>query len=54
MTGEHGTPEQWGPTATAFLAGVAGHTSKSSGGYYTKYFRQYYAGMWTSPASCAG
>ena len=48
MTGEHGAPEQWGPAATAFLAGVAGHTSKASGGYYTNYFRQYYAGMWSS------
>lgn len=48
MTGEHGIPEQWGPTATAFLAGVAGHASKASGGYYTNYFRQYYAGMWSS------
>ncbi len=50
MTGEHGTPEEWGPTAMAFLTGVAGHTSKGSGGYYTKYFRQYYAGMWRSLA----
>lgn len=50
MTGEHGTPEQWGPTATAFLRGVAGHTSKNSRGYYTNYFRQYYAGMWNSLA----
>ena len=41
-------PEQWGETATAFLAGVAAHASKASGGYYTKYFRQYYAGMWSS------
>jgi hypothetical protein len=48
MTGEHGTPEQWGPAAAAFLAGVAGHASKASGGYYTNYFRQYYAGMWSS------
>jgi len=32
-----------GPTATEFLTGVAGHTSKGSGGYYTNYFRQYYA-----------
>lgn len=48
MTREHGTPEQWGETATAFLAGVAAHSSKASSGYYTKYFRQYYAGMWSS------
>lgn len=48
MTGEHGTPERWGPTATVFLAAVAGHASKASGGYYTNYFRQYYAGMWSS------
>jgi len=48
MTGECGTPEQWGETVTAFLAGVAAHGSKASGGYYTKYFRQYYAGMWSS------
>ena len=48
MTGDHGIPEQWGPTATAFLAGVTGHVSKASGGYYTSYFRQYYAGMWSS------
>ncbi len=48
MTGVHGTPEQWGPTATAFLAGVAGHASKASDGYYTNYFRQYYSGMWSS------
>jgi hypothetical protein len=50
MTGEQGAPERWGPTASAFLAGVAGHASKGSGGYYTKYFRQYYAGMWSSMA----
>jgi DNA methylase len=50
ITGEHANPEQWGPTATAFLRGVAGHTSKSSSGYYTNYFRQYYAGMWSSLA----
>ncbi|WP_131813882.1 hypothetical protein [Mycolicibacter kumamotonensis] len=50
MTGDHGTAEQWGPAATAFLAGVAGHASKASGGYYTNYFRQYYAGMWSSLA----
>lgn len=48
MTGEHGTPEQWGPTSTTFLADVAGHASKASSGYYTNYFRQYYAGMWDS------
>lgn len=48
MTGERGTPELWGPMATAFLAGVATHASKASGGYYTNYFRQYYAGMWES------
>lgn len=48
MTGEHGTPERWGSTAAAFLAGVAAHTSKASDGYYTNYFRQYYAGMWDS------
>lgn len=48
MTGDHGTPTDWGPTACAFLAGVAGHGSKNSSGYYTKYFRQYYAGMWSS------
>ncbi len=48
MTREHGAPDQWGPTATAFLAGVAAHASKASGGYYTSYFRQYYAGMWSS------
>jgi hypothetical protein len=48
MTGDHGAPEQWGPTATAFLEGVAGHASQASAGYYTNYFRQYYAGMWSS------
>jgi hypothetical protein len=48
MTGEHGASEQWGPAAAAFLSGVAAHASKASGGYYSKYFRQYYAGMWTS------
>jgi hypothetical protein len=48
MTGEQGVPEQWGSAAAAFLSGVAGHASKASGGYYTKYFRQYYAGMWAS------
>lgn len=50
MTGKHGTPEQWGPTAATFLAGVAAHASKASGGYYTNYFRQYYAGMCESLA----
>lgn len=48
MTGEQGAPDQWGPTAATFLAGVAGHASKASGGYYTNYFRQYYSGMWSS------
>jgi hypothetical protein len=48
MTGERGSPERWGETATAFLAGVAAHGSKASGGYYTNYFLQYYAGMWSS------
>ncbi len=48
MTGERGSPEQWGEAATAFLAGVAAHGSKASEGYYTKYFLQYYAGMWSS------
>lgn len=48
MTGERGAPEQWGPAATAFVAGVATHASKASSGYYTNYFRQYYAGMWDS------
>jgi DNA modification methylase len=48
MTGEDGYPEDWGKTATAFLAAVAAHSSKASAGYYTKYFRQYYAGMWSS------
>jgi hypothetical protein len=48
MTGRRGTSEEWGATATAFLGGVAGHASKASAGYYTNYFRQYYAGMWES------
>ncbi|HET9873660.1 MAG TPA: hypothetical protein VFP89_13835 [Propionibacteriaceae bacterium] len=48
MTGNHGTPTDWGPSAAEFLAGVAGHDSKASSGYYTKYFQQYYAGMWDS------
>lgn len=48
MTGEHGDRELWGQTAATFLAGVAAHTSKASGGYYTNYFLQYYAGMWSS------
>ena len=43
MTGEHGTPEEWSPTATEFLTGVAGHTSNGSGAYYTNYFRQCHA-----------
>ncbi|GGL37567.1 hypothetical protein H9L10_15545 [Phycicoccus endophyticus] len=50
MTGKRGTAEQWGATATAFLDGVAAHASKASAGYYTNYFRQYYAGMWDSLA----
>lgn len=50
MTGKHGAAEQWGATATAFLDGVAAHASRASAGYYTKYFRQYYAGMWDSLA----
>jgi DNA modification methylase len=48
ITGERGTPEEWGPTAAAFLAAVSGHASRASGGYYTKYFHQYYAGMRSS------
>lgn len=51
MTGKRGTVdqvEQWGATATTFLEGVATHASKASAGYYTNYFRQYYAGMWDS------
>jgi len=50
MTGKRGTAEQWGATATAFLDGVSAHASKASAGYYTKYFRQYYTGMWESLA----
>lgn len=48
ITGEHGDPAAWGPTAMDFLAGVSAHESKASSGYYSKYFRQYYAGMWDS------
>lgn len=48
MTGAHGDRGLWGPTAASFLAGVAGHASKASSGYYTSYFLQYYAGMWDS------
>ena len=48
MTGECGTSELWGENATVFLSGVAAHASKASAGYYTKYFHQYYAGMWSS------
>ena len=48
VTGERGAPEQWGPAAATFLAGVTAHASKASAGYYTKYFRQYYAGIWDS------
>lgn len=48
MTGDWGEPNHWGPTSVKFLANVAAHSSKASGGYYTNYFRQYYAGMWAS------
>lgn len=48
ITGETGVPDKWGTTAAAFLSGVSAHASKASSGYYTKYFHQYYAGMWTS------
>ena len=34
-----------GPAASTFLRAVREHTSRASQGYYTKYFRQYYAAM---------
>lgn len=50
VTGRTGQSQQWGAAATAFLTQVAGHESKASSTYYTKYFKQYYAGMWSSLA----
>ena len=48
VTGEEGTEKSWGQLATTFLTKVTEHESKASQGYYAKYYRQYYAGMWTS------
>lgn len=48
ITGEDGAVELWGPTAEKFLSSVTRHESKASDGYYSKYFRQYYSGMWAS------
>ncbi|WP_299815741.1 class I SAM-dependent methyltransferase [Tardiphaga sp.] len=48
ITGEDGAEESWGRKAAAFLSDVAQHDSKASGGYYSKYFRQYYSGMHAS------
>ncbi|MCG7964169.1 MAG: class I SAM-dependent methyltransferase [Candidatus Thiodiazotropha taylori] len=48
VTGEDNTGETWGPKATKYLSDVAKHESKASSSYYSKYFRQYYSGMWAS------
>lgn len=40
----------WGPTCSSFLSAVEGHSSKASSTYYLKYFRQYFASVFTSLA----
>jgi DNA modification methylase len=39
---------EWGHAATSVISEIAGHTSKASGGYYRKYFVQYFDSLWES------
>jgi len=49
MTGvELTADESWGSVTNDFLRTVAKHPSKASGGYYSKYFLQYFHAMWES------
>ncbi len=45
ITGEDQDDEALGELAGSFLRAVRAHPSAASQGYYTKYFRQYYAAM---------
>lgn len=45
ITGEDQDDEALGEKAATFLRAVRDHPSRASQGYYTKYFRQYYAAM---------
>lgn len=45
ITGEDQDDDSLGAEASAFLRKVREHPSAASQGYYTKYFRQYYAAM---------
>jgi SAM-dependent methyltransferase len=40
--------DQWGCTATTFLASVEAHSSHASASYYRKYFTQYVDALWRS------
>jgi ubiquinone/menaquinone biosynthesis C-methylase UbiE len=39
---------EWGNTCDRFLSAVQGHASKASRTYYSRYFRQYFAGAYAS------
>jgi hypothetical protein len=45
ITGEDDSDDALGDAAATFLKAVHAHSSAASQGYYTKYFRQYYAAM---------
>lgn len=40
--------DEWGATATSFLAAVEAHCSHASATYYLKYFTQYFDSLWRS------
>ena len=41
-------PEAWGESINALLTKIEGHSSKASATYYSKYYLQYFDGMWIS------
>jgi hypothetical protein len=40
--------DAWGEATNSLLARIEGHSSKASATYYSKYYTQYFAGMWAS------
>jgi SAM-dependent methyltransferase len=40
--------EDWGSGAASLVRAIAAHKSRASGGYYRKYFVQYFDGLWRS------
>ena len=41
-------PPSWGDATNRLLKAIEAHPSKASSGYYSKYYRQYFTGMWDS------